>query len=74
MRNPSASAELIKEEECQGDNADGMEPGKRSKSSSQRSFGGEISDENVGKRVLRSVSTIVAFIESQRAAAGPGGH
>ena len=40
----------------------------------QRSFGIEISDENVGKRVLRSVSTIVAFIESQRAAAGSGGH
>ena len=40
----------------------------------QRSFGVEISDENVGKRVLRSVSTIVAFIESQRAAAGSGGH
>jgi len=40
----------------------------------QRSFSVEISDEQVGKRVLRSVSTIVAFIESQRAAAGPGGH
>ena len=39
----------------------------------QRSFGVEISDENVGKRVLRSVSSIVAFIEAQRAAAG-GGH
>ena len=36
----------------------------------QRSFGVEVSDEQVGKRVLRSVSTIVAFIESQRAAAG----
>jgi len=36
----------------------------------QRSFGVEISDEQVGKRVLRNVATIVAFIESQRAAAG----
>jgi acyl carrier protein len=32
----------------------------------QRSFGVEISDEQVGKRVLRSVSTIVEFIESSR--------
>ncbi len=32
----------------------------------QRSFGVEISDEQVGKRVLRSVGTIVAFIESSR--------
>ena len=36
----------------------------------QRSFGVEIGDEQVGKRVLRNVATIVAFIESQRAAAG----
>jgi acyl carrier protein len=32
----------------------------------QRSFGVEISDEQVGKRVLRSVGTIVEFIESSR--------
>ena len=32
----------------------------------QRSFGIEISDEEVGKRVLRSVSTIVDFIESNQ--------
>jgi acyl carrier protein len=32
----------------------------------QRSFGVEISDEQVGKRVLRSVGTIVTFIESSR--------
>jgi acyl carrier protein len=32
----------------------------------QRSFRVEISDEEVGKRVLRSVSSIVAFIESAR--------
>ena len=32
----------------------------------QRSFGLEITDEEVGKRVLRSVSTIVEFIESSR--------
>jgi acyl carrier protein len=36
----------------------------------QRTFGVEISDEEVGKRVLRSVSTIVGFIETSRAAAG----
>jgi acyl carrier protein len=36
----------------------------------QRSFGVEISDEQVGKRVLRSVSTIVEFIESSRELAG----
>jgi acyl carrier protein len=36
----------------------------------QRTFGVEISDEQVGKRVLRSVSTIVAFIESRRELAG----
>ncbi len=32
----------------------------------QRTFGVEITDEQVGKRVLRSVSTIVAFIETTR--------
>ena len=32
----------------------------------QRTFGVEISDEQVGKRVLRSVGTIVEFIESSR--------
>jgi len=32
----------------------------------QRSFGIEISDEDVGKRVLRSVSTIVEYIESSQ--------
>jgi acyl carrier protein len=32
----------------------------------QRTFGVEISDEQVGKRVLRSVSTIVEFIETSR--------
>jgi acyl carrier protein len=36
----------------------------------QRSFGLEITDEEVGKRVLRSVSTIVEFIESSREMAG----
>ena len=36
----------------------------------QRSFGVEITDEQVGKRVLRSVSTIVEFIESSRELAG----
>lgn len=36
----------------------------------QRSFGVEITDEQVGKRVLRSVSTIVEFIESRRELAG----
>jgi acyl carrier protein len=36
----------------------------------QRSFGVEISDEQVGKRVLRSVGTIVEFIESSRKLAG----
>jgi acyl carrier protein len=35
----------------------------------QRTFGVEITDEQVGKRVLRSVSTIVAFIETTREAA-----
>ena len=34
----------------------------------ERSFGVEVSDEHVGKRVLRSVRTIVEFIESNRAA------
>jgi acyl carrier protein len=32
----------------------------------QRSFGVEISDEEVGKRVLRNVSSIVHFIETSR--------
>jgi acyl carrier protein len=36
----------------------------------QRSFGVEITDEQVGKRVLRSVATIVDFIESRRQPAG----
>jgi acyl carrier protein len=36
----------------------------------QRSFGVEISDEQAGKRVLRSVQTIVAFIEESRERAG----
>jgi acyl carrier protein len=36
----------------------------------QRTFGVEISDEQVGKRVLRSVSTIVGFIETSRETAG----
>jgi acyl carrier protein len=36
----------------------------------QRTFGVEISDEQVGKRVLRSVSTIVGFIETSREIAG----
>ena len=36
----------------------------------QRTFGVEISDEEVGKRVLRSVSTIVEFIETSRKTAG----
>jgi acyl carrier protein len=36
----------------------------------QRTFAVEITDEQVGKRVLRSVASIVAFIESQRTAAG----
>jgi len=36
----------------------------------QRSFAVEISDEQVGKRVLRSVSTIVEFIETSREPAG----
>ena len=36
----------------------------------QRSFGVEIGDEQVGQRVLRSVSTIVEFIESSRKPAG----
>ncbi len=33
----------------------------------QRSFGVEVRDEHVGNRVLRSVRTIVEFIESNRA-------
>ena len=36
----------------------------------QRSFGVEITDEEVGKRVLRSVETIVGFIETSRETAG----
>jgi acyl carrier protein len=36
----------------------------------QRSFGVEISDEQVGRRVLRDVRTIVAFIESSRQLTG----
>jgi acyl carrier protein len=36
----------------------------------QRSFGVEIGDEQVGRRVLRDVRTIVAFIESRRAMTG----
>lgn len=36
----------------------------------QRTFGVEITDEQVGKRVLRSVSTIVGFIETSREMAG----
>jgi acyl carrier protein len=32
----------------------------------QRSFGVEIGDEQVGKRVLRSVGTIVEYIEASR--------
>jgi acyl carrier protein len=36
----------------------------------QRTFRVEISDEQVGKRVLRSVRTIVEFIESSRQPAG----
>ena len=36
----------------------------------QRSFGVEIADEAVGRRVLRNVSTIVKFIETSREMAG----
>ena len=36
----------------------------------QRTFGVEISDEQVGQRVLRSVETIVGFIETNREMAG----
>jgi acyl carrier protein len=36
----------------------------------QRTFGVEITDEQIGKRVLRSVSTIVGFIETSRETAG----
>ena len=36
----------------------------------QRSFGVEIGDEDVGKRVLRNVRTIVEFIETSREMAG----
>ena len=32
----------------------------------QRTFGVEITDEQVGKRVLQSVSTIVGYIETSR--------
>jgi acyl carrier protein len=36
----------------------------------QRSFGVEITDEEIGRRVLRSVRTIVDFIQSTREMAG----
>ena len=36
----------------------------------QRTFGVEITDEHVGKRVLRSVNTIAEFIEASRRTAG----
>ena len=36
----------------------------------QRSFGVEIADEEVGRQVLRNVSTIVKFIETTRETAG----
>jgi acyl carrier protein len=36
----------------------------------QRTFGVEITDEQVGKRVLRSVSSIVGFIQARREMAG----
>ena len=36
----------------------------------QRSFGVEITDEEVGKRVLKNVRTIVDFIEQHREIAG----
>ena len=36
----------------------------------QRSFNVEISDEEVGKRVLRNIRTIVEFIETNRQPAG----
>ena len=36
----------------------------------QRTFHVEINDEDVGKRVLRSVGTIVGFIETTRETAG----
>lgn len=36
----------------------------------QRSFGVVVGDEQMGQRVLRSVRTIVAFIESSRQTAG----
>jgi acyl carrier protein len=36
----------------------------------QRSFGVEIGDEQVGRKVLRNVRTIVEFIESSREMAG----
>ena len=36
----------------------------------QRTFHVEIGDEEVGKRVLRSVGTIVGFIEASRETAG----
>ena len=38
----------------------------------QRSFGVEITDEQVGKRVLRNVRTIVEFIGSSREVAASG--
>jgi acyl carrier protein len=36
----------------------------------QRSFGVEITDEEIGRRVLRNVSSIVDFIQSAREMAG----
>jgi acyl carrier protein len=36
----------------------------------QRTFGVEITDEQIGKRVLRSVGTIVGFIETRRETVG----
>jgi acyl carrier protein len=36
----------------------------------QRSFGVEIRDEDVGKRVLRNIRSIVEFIETSRQTAG----
>lgn len=36
----------------------------------QRTFGVEITDDQVGRRVLRSVDSIVQFIETTRAASG----
>jgi acyl carrier protein len=38
----------------------------------ERTFGVPISDEELGKRVLRSVDSIAAFIETSRGAPGRG--